>query len=471
MSRRVRVLIAAVALTAFTVAGVGTPALQTAMADLLEKTDPQREVDLGREVARQVELMFPLSTDKRLQARVDRVGTAVVDQLETKVYPYQFKVLAVPEYNAFAIPGGFIYVYEGLLDRVPDDNALAFVLAHEVTHVAHRHWAKRTESMKGVSVLGALAAQAIGGDSDLVAELASALVYLRYSREDENDADQSAMDYLWRAGFDPQGAVTAMQEIVEMEKGDSVPRYLRNHPPAADRLKRLQQKLEELKSRPRPPAPSSPAAGEIGLSELTGTLPEVELAENPWFPLAVGNRWTFATLRSSEATSLRSTSSLQRDGGAKATYTMEVIGQVPLEKGAVYRVVISFGDSSSAHQLLTSRGDVWKRSRVTDPKSTWQLEHVTGLPADAPVVRDGWEYRLVGTEPITVPCGTFSEARRIQKRRAGAASAGDGPMTIDMWFVQGVGMVKRVVEETGVTETLTHYQVSAAPAREPHAGP
>ncbi len=448
MSRHLRVLIAAVAL-AWTAAGA-------AMADLLEKTDPQREVDLGREVARQVEMMLPLSTDKRLQARVDRVGKAVVDQLETKVYPYQFKVLAVPEYNAFAIPGGFIYVYEGLLDRVPDDNALAFVLAHEVTHVAHRHWAKRTESMKGVSVLGALAAQAIGGDSDLVAELASALVYLRYSREDENDADQSAMEYLWRAGFDPQGAVTAMQEIVELEKGESVPRYLRNHPPAADRVKRLQQKLEELKSRPRPPAPPSPVAGEIGLSELTGALPEVELAENPWFPLAVGNRWTF---------------SLQKNGGAKAIYTMEVIGQVPLDKGAVYRVVISFGDSSSAHQFLTSRGEVWKRSRVTDPKSTWQLEHVTELPVGAPVVREGWEYRLVGTEPITVPCGTFPEARRIQKRRAGAASAGDGPMTIDMWFVQGVGMVKRVVEETGVTETLTHYQVVPAPARDAHAEP
>jgi len=456
MTRRVRTLMAAVALAAWAVAGVGTPALQRAMADLLEKTDPQREVDLGREVARQVELMFPLSTDKRLQARVDRVGKAVVEQLETRVYPYQFKVLAVPDYNAFAIPGGFIYVYEGLLDRVPDDNALAFVLAHEVTHVAHRHWAKRTEDMKGVSVLGALAAQAIGGDSDLLAGLASELVYLRYSRDDEDDADQSAMEYLWRAGFDPQGAVAAMQEIVEMEKGASVPRYLRNHPPAADRLKRLQQKQEELKSRPRPAVgsppvagavPVGPPAGAIVISELTGTLPEVELAENPWFPLAVGNRWTF---------------SLQKDGGAKATYTMEVIGQVPLEKGVVYRVVISFGDSSSAHQLLTGRGEVWERSRATDPESKWHLEHVTGVSADAPVVREGWEYRLVTTEAITVPCGTFPEARRIQKRRA-EPLAGQPPMTVDMWFVQGVGMVKRVVAETGVTETLTHYQVSAAP--------
>jgi len=440
--RRALGLLWAAALAACLVSG-------RAGADLLERTDPQREVDLGRQVARQVELMMPVSTDKMLQARVERVGAAVVEQLENKVYPYQFKVLAVPEYNAFAIPGGFIYVCEGLLDRVADDNELAFVLGHEVSHVSHRHWARRTEDMKGVSILGALAAEAIGGDSDLVAALASELVYLRYSRDDENEADESAMEYMWRAGFDPAGAEGAMQQIVRLEKGESTPRYLRNHPPARDRLAGIQRKEEELKSRPPPAGASSPAPETIGLAELAGKLPAVELSGNPWFPLAVGNRWTY---------------SAQQEGGGKTSYTIEITGEIPVEKGAVYRAVVSFGKSSIPCQMLTADSQVWRRGRAGGGEGEWQVEYVTDLGAGQVLAEEGWEYRVVGTESVSVPCGTFAEARRVRKSRA------QPPMTVDMWLVRGVGLVKRVVAETSVTEALTHYQVAPAPGVDTDAG-
>src|SRR5439155_14616378 len=105
-----------------------------------EPTDAKSEIDLGREAARLVEHNIPLSRDGAMQERVKRIGSALIETLPVKAYPYEFKVLAASEFNAFALPGGFMYVNEGLLTRLPDDNAVAFVMAHELAHTSHRHW-------------------------------------------------------------------------------------------------------------------------------------------------------------------------------------------------------------------------------------------------------------------------------------------------------------------------------------------
>ncbi len=412
---------------------IACPAGGAARGDILEKLDPQREVDLGREVARQVEAMLPLSSDQAVQARVERVGRALVEQLENHIYPYQFKVLALPEYNAFALPGGFIYVYEGVVDRSPDDDTLAFVLAHELTHACRRHWAKRTEDMKGINLLGAAAAEALGGDRDLLAALATSLIYLRYARADEYEADAAAMEYAWKAGFDPAGALTAMKEIVKLEQEESTPRYLRNHPPGGDRLRRLEQEYETLQNRPRPEVAAPPPAATCPAPDL----PEVTPAENPWFPLAVGARWSYV---------------VQKEGAERAEYTLEVVAEIPADRGKTWRGVVSFGDASVSCRLLTTRDQVWWRPPAGKANGEWRLRYATAS-GDGAAAGEGWEFRVMGMEAVSVPCGTFPEALRVQQCRT------DGSARIDLWFVKGVGLVKRVASHTGVTEMLVDYWV------------
>ncbi|PJB74091.1 MAG: hypothetical protein CO096_04280, partial [Armatimonadetes bacterium CG_4_9_14_3_um_filter_66_14] len=147
-----------------------------------QRTDPQSEVALGRQVAQEVEKQHSLAGDETLQQRVRRVGSALVAAMPERMYPYEFKVLAVADFNAFALPGGFVYVHEGLLAQVRSDDALAFIMAHEIAHASHRHWAAHVKKMKGVSAFANIAAIVIGTDvAGLIASLAADLMSLSYS--------------------------------------------------------------------------------------------------------------------------------------------------------------------------------------------------------------------------------------------------------------------------------------------------
>jgi len=426
----------------------------TVRAAVTERTDPQAEIELGRRAAREIERQLPLSSDRASQERVHRVGHAVLDQVEPRIYPYEFKVLAVPEVNAFALPGGFIYINEGLLARIPDDNALAFVLAHEATHSAHRHWAARVKKMEGIRLLATIAAVAVGGRSasasdlsGLAAALAVALIHASYSRQDENDADATAMEYLSKAGYDLEGGPAAMRMLQKVEGGGSVPRYLRDHPPAADRLARVSQLAKTLARRRRPAALSSDgqaAVPDLQAATVVGDLSGIAIGPNAWFPLAVGNDWTYEV----------------KGARGKSAYTLRIVGVIAADEQTVYAAEIVLDTRTTiACQLLTTPGQVWRRSRssANDP---WRLETMTDVGGDSPQVRDGCEYRLLGVEEISLPCGNFSGARKIQ-RQAGKPTA-----TSLLWFVEGIGLVKRQGVGNGVTETLVGYHIArpAAPA-------
>lgn len=425
-----------------------------ARADLTQSTTSQHEIDLGREVARLVERTMPVSQDRLLQDRVDRVGQALVAHLDRRAYPYQFAVLAMSDYNAFALPGGFVYVNEGLLAYTPNDDALAFVMAHEIAHVSRRHWARRTEKMKGVTVIGMIASVAIGGYTDIATAIAGGIISMKYSRSDEHEADATAMEHMWEAGFDPAGAVAAMDRIAEIEEGKSVPKYLRSHPPARDRRNRLEAKAAELASRTREPVSGSvePAQDIPDVSEVVGELPPIRLAPNPWSPLGVGNTWTYR---------------VQQGGGVKSSYTVKICGRIPTAGDAVYRGEVAFGETVAHCQFLSTPTSVWRRSLAT-PDSPWQVEYIVSTLSEYRLAADGWEHTCLGTEEVVAPCGTFADALKIRKRRQSPAA------TVDTWFAEGVGMVKRVNVEAGVTEILSAYHVEPLPvkpeASEPEVG-
>lgn len=179
-----------------------------------------------------------------LGAYVSRIGTSLARVSERPNLPYEFVVLNNSTPNAWALPGGKIAVNRGLLYELEDEAQLAAVLAHEIVHAAARHGAKQQEKGTllniGLAVIGV--ATAGSGMQDLAmqgAQIGGALVQTRYGREAELESDRFGMQYMARAGYDPQGAVALQQRFVQLSSGRPAGGFaalFASHPPSQDRV-------------------------------------------------------------------------------------------------------------------------------------------------------------------------------------------------------------------------------------------
>jgi len=213
----------------------------------------EQETALGQQIAAEVESENKIDMDPQDNTRVERIAQPIFDQAR-KVRPdvtYQIKIIQSPEVNAFSLPGGWIYVYTGLLDKVGnDDDALACVIGHECSHVVLRHVVKQLsdEEAKGTLV------EAIGvftGNYNAynVAEAAVELQELHFSREDEYQADQYGLMFAYNAGFDPYGMPRFFQKLENIEKAEgSTPVWAEDHPITKNRIIRANQLIEILRA-------------------------------------------------------------------------------------------------------------------------------------------------------------------------------------------------------------------------------
>ncbi|MFC1657838.1 Maf family nucleotide pyrophosphatase [Candidatus Omnitrophota bacterium] len=207
----------------------------------------EKEVRMGETIVKAVEKEYELTEDPLIQKRVEDIGEKIAQVCDRKEIDYHFKVIEDEEINAFALPGGFIYVNSGLIERVGDnDDELAGVLAHEVGHVVARHSVKKLQAMMGYNFLRILMAQATGsGNLVAGADLAFAQIITGYSREDELLADQLAARYAKLAGFNPQGMIDFLEDLQESDRrGPLRPKaYFKTHPYVPDRIRVVKQEL------------------------------------------------------------------------------------------------------------------------------------------------------------------------------------------------------------------------------------
>jgi MAF protein len=210
-----------------------------------------REVAMGESISRAVEKEYKLIDDPLVLERVREIGKKIADVADRRDIKYSFKVLDDDEVNAVSLPGGFVYVNKGLIDRVSNDDELAGVIAHEVGHIVARHSIKKLQAIQGYSALRILLAVAPqSGATGVTADAAFTELLLGYSREDELLADQLGARYTQRAGFDPHGMIMFLTKLQELDRRKPLrPRsYFRTHPYVPDRIRVTRGEIGEAMS-------------------------------------------------------------------------------------------------------------------------------------------------------------------------------------------------------------------------------
>ncbi len=176
-----------------------------------------QEVSMGQEAADQFEAeKGGRDNDPAVVSLVSTIGRRVTQVAKPPDYPYDVRVLANPQVNAVAFPGGRIYLFRGLVDkfdRNPDH--LAWVVGHEATHVAHQHSVKRIEQQLGYQAVIALVLKQEGAQQ--IASAVAGLMLLSYSRNEELEADRGGLTYTHAAGYDPTAAVAVLQKFQEIQ--------------------------------------------------------------------------------------------------------------------------------------------------------------------------------------------------------------------------------------------------------------
>jgi predicted Zn-dependent protease len=224
-----RTVLATVLLIPFASAAVGA-------LNLISVND---EIALGRRAQQEVRQQVPELRDRTVSGYIENLGRRIAARADGPRFPYTFDVANSREVNAFALPGGPIWINRGTIDAAQTEAQLAGVIAHEIAHIANRHAAeqitKGTFANVGLGILGAI----LGGEGR-----ASQIAH----RDAEREADTKALQYMRRAGYDPRGMVEFLRILRTQQgrDGGSAATFFSSHPAPADRINRLQQQANRL---------------------------------------------------------------------------------------------------------------------------------------------------------------------------------------------------------------------------------
>jgi predicted Zn-dependent protease len=215
----------------------------------------QEEIEIGKQTDAQVRQKMPELRDAQTTAYVRALGQRLTRVAPGPKYPYRFSVADYRELNAFALPGGPVWIHRGVMHAATNESQVAGVLAHEIAHVAQRHAADQLTKMMvtnwGLTVLGAVLGNTGGaGSAQVAAGLLANGVFLKFSRDDEREADAVGLQIMRRAGWDPNGMIELFEILRKEQSRDpgSVEIFFSSHPSPQDRISRLRSAIPKART-------------------------------------------------------------------------------------------------------------------------------------------------------------------------------------------------------------------------------
>ncbi len=224
------------------------------------------EIEIGRKAKEQIVKEYGIYKDLEWQIYLDEVGQRVAKGSDRPDLQYDFTIIDSDILNAFAVPGGFVFVTRGILSEIKDEAELSIVLGHEITHIAAWHGLEMLQKaglLGTLTALGVIGGAAIGAGEAAIALAQAANIYenlylLGYGRANELQADQYGIVYAARAGYDPEAALTFFQRLEQIEKeemaGQHISPYWQDHPPTQERLRRAAKWIAQVEQTEKQPS-------------------------------------------------------------------------------------------------------------------------------------------------------------------------------------------------------------------------
>lgn len=202
----------------------------------------QQEVQMGTEYASQINAQLPIVQDAEINRYVNVLGDSIANLADSRGLDYHFYVVNAAEINAFAVPGGFVYVNRGLIDRTQNLSQLAGVLGHEIGHVVRRHSVKQMEKAQGANIGVVLGCTLLNvcnsGAAQAAINIGGSALFAKFSRDDEREADAEGVKNVIRAGISPQGIPDMFRILIAERKSNpgAVEGWFATHPGEEERV-------------------------------------------------------------------------------------------------------------------------------------------------------------------------------------------------------------------------------------------
>lgn len=264
MLNRIRIRAKSITLILLMIAAVSWLSPYSTAYALFGEFTVKDEIELGKKFDKMLHEKVPFVTDPQITNYVTKLVKRVADTMPPQPFPITSAVINNPAMNAFAIPGGYVYIFTGLILNMKHEDELAAVIGHELAHVSLRHVARRMEKMQLVSMasmIGTLAGMMLGmsGNGGNTAAMGQALAmgsmagaqsaFLKYTQDNEREADHLGMNYLIKAGYNPEGMINSFKSMKQRQwyvSSNNIPSYLSTHPGLDSRIEYLEDRVQRM---------------------------------------------------------------------------------------------------------------------------------------------------------------------------------------------------------------------------------
>ena len=414
-----------------------------------------QEVQIGREMDGEIKREMGVYDDAELQRYVSNVGMRLARVSERPNLPWQFVVVDEPAVNAFALPGGYIYLTRGILAFLHDEEQLAGVLGHEIAHVTARHAAQQytqaTTAGLGLTLLSIFVPEARPFQG--AAESALGLLFLKHGRDDELQADRLGALYTGKSGWDPSGVAGMLRTLQRLDEASGsrrgVPNFLSTHPAPADRVERVQRFVQEN------PIPVGTSGGRRALGDYQRYIDGIIFGDSPRQGIVRDNRFMHPELRLAltfpTGWEVRN-SSQQVVAKAPDREQYVLLQLVPNARGSLGQIAQGSMANAGFRQL---QGERTTLNGLDAYVGTYQ-GNMQGLgnagTLAAHVVHNGHVYLLAGLAPANQFQSAqqqFVSSIRSFRELSAAEAARVRPSRVDIYTVRGGDTWQSIAERSG----------------------